>query len=46
LGILHAMLAFGDVAANKYTLNSESRAAAIGNGMASSRLAESGHRVW
>jgi HK97 family phage major capsid protein len=34
LGILQAILAFGDIAAHKYTLNSESRAAAIGNGVA------------
>jgi HK97 family phage major capsid protein len=34
LGILPAILAFGDIAANKYTLSSESRAAAIGNGIA------------
>jgi HK97 family phage major capsid protein len=34
LGILQAMMAFGDIAANKYTLNSETRAAAIGNGVA------------
>jgi HK97 family phage major capsid protein len=34
LGILQAILAFGDIAAHKYTLSSETRAAAIGNGMA------------
>jgi HK97 family phage major capsid protein len=34
LGILPAILAFGDIAAHKYTLNSETRAAAIGNGVA------------
>jgi HK97 family phage major capsid protein len=34
LGILQALLAFGDVAANKYTLSSESRVSALANGMA------------
>jgi HK97 family phage major capsid protein len=34
LGILQAIMAFGDIAAHKYTLNSESRPAAIGNGVA------------
>jgi HK97 family phage major capsid protein len=34
LGILQAILAYGDIAAHKYTLSSESRAAAIGNGIA------------
>jgi hypothetical protein len=34
LGILQAILVFGDIAAHKYTLNSETRAAAIGNGVA------------
>jgi HK97 family phage major capsid protein len=34
LGILQAILAFGDIAAHKYTLNSESKAAAIAGGLA------------
>jgi HK97 family phage major capsid protein len=34
LGILPALLAFGDVAANKYALSSESRVAAIAGGLA------------
>jgi HK97 family phage major capsid protein len=34
LGILQAILAFGDIAAHKYTLSSESRAAAIAGGLA------------
>lgn len=33
LGILPAIMAFGDVAATKYTLSSETRAAALGNGL-------------
>jgi HK97 family phage major capsid protein len=33
LGILQAILAFGDIAAHKYTLSSESRVAALGQGM-------------
>src|SRR5262245_14034566 len=33
LGILQAIFAFGDIAATKYTLSSESRVSAIGNGM-------------
>lgn len=34
LGILQAIMDYGDIAATKYTLNSESRAAALANGMA------------
>jgi HK97 family phage major capsid protein len=34
LGILQAILAFGDIAAHKYTLNAETRAAAIAGGLA------------
>ena len=33
LGILQAILAYGDIAAHKYTLNSESRVAALGQGL-------------
>lgn len=33
LGILQALLAYGDVAAFKYALNSETRASALGNGI-------------
>lgn len=34
LGILQALLAYGDIAKYKYALNSESRASALGNGLA------------
>jgi HK97 family phage major capsid protein len=33
LGILQAILAYGDIAAHKYTLNSETRVAALGQGL-------------
>jgi HK97 family phage major capsid protein len=46
LGILQSLLNFGDIAANRYTLNSESRAAAVGTVSRCSTSAGSRRRAW